>query len=39
MNDRNAWDDSYLIKSWDETVKEYEVIISAVIHDILSDLE
>ncbi|KAH5105598.1 hypothetical protein HBH71_204890 [Parastagonospora nodorum] len=24
MNDRNAWDDSYLIKSWDETVKEYE---------------
>jgi hypothetical protein len=34
MSDRNAWDDSYLIKSWDDTVKEYEVRASAVHHDI-----
>jgi hypothetical protein len=33
MNDRNAWDDSYLIKSWDDTVKEYEVGTSLVFHD------
>jgi len=30
MNDRNAWDDSYLIKSWDATVKEYEVASSII---------
>ena len=25
MSDRNAWDDSFLINSWNDAVKEYEV--------------
>ncbi|KAF1921679.1 hypothetical protein BDU57DRAFT_553762 [Ampelomyces quisqualis] len=24
LSDRNAWDDSYLVRSWDDAVKEYE---------------
>jgi hypothetical protein len=25
MNDRNAWDDSFLINSWNDAQKEYQV--------------
>lgn len=27
MSDRNAWDDSLLINSWNDAVKEYDVRI------------
>jgi hypothetical protein len=26
MSDKNAWDDSLLVNSWNDAVKEYEVI-------------
>lgn len=29
MSDKNAWDDSVLIDSWDDAVNEYKVRVSA----------
>jgi hypothetical protein len=32
MSDRNAWDDSFLINSWNDAVKEYEVGVAEFGH-------
>jgi hypothetical protein len=31
MSDRNAWDDTFLINSWNDAVKEYEVGLAEIL--------